>query len=60
MEENNSCPFWGKYSKPLFFGTILIIVAYVSVILLGKNNPVELDIEKVIEVETGLKVDLTP
>jgi len=60
MNEIDSCPFWEKWSKPIIFGTVLLILAYGSVLVLGKNNPVELDIEKVIEVETGLKVDLTP
>lgn len=35
-------------------------VGYTSVVFLGKNNPIEQDIEKVIEVETGVKIDLTP
>lgn len=39
---------------------ISIAVAYVSVLFLGKDNPIEEEIEKVIEVETGVKVDLTP
>lgn len=39
---------------------ILVIIAYSSVFFLGKNNPIELEIEKVIETETGLKIDLTP
>jgi hypothetical protein len=41
----------------LFFS---LLVGYSSVIFLGKNNPIELEIEKVIEVETGVHVDLTP
>jgi len=44
---------------------IVIIIAsiaagYVSVIFLGKDNPVESEVEKVIEIETGVKIDLTP
>lgn len=37
-----------------------IIAGYVSVIVLGKDNPVEQDVELVIETETGIKIDLTP
>lgn len=37
-----------------------VVVAYGSVVILGKNNPIEIEAEKVIEAETGLKVDLTP
>ena len=37
-----------------------IIVAYASVAFLGKDNIVEQEVEKVIEVETGVKLDLTP
>ena len=39
---------------------ILVFIAYGSVIFLGKNNKIELEIEAVIEQETGVKVDLTP
>lgn len=39
---------------------ISIILAYFSVMLLGKNNIVELEVEKVIEIETGVEVNLTP
>lgn len=37
-----------------------VIAGYVSVIFLGKDNPIELDVEKIIEMETGVKIDLTP
>lgn len=43
--------------------TILMIsisVAYASVVFLGRDNPIEEEAEKVIEAETGLKIDLTP
>lgn len=39
---------------------ILVVVAYGSVLFLGKNNKIELEIEAVIAEETGVKVDLTP
>jgi len=39
---------------------ILVIVGYGSVLFLGKDNKIELEIEAVIEAETGVKVDLTP
>ncbi len=38
----------------------LIILAYISVAFMGKNNVVEVEIEKVIDKETGLNIDLTP
>lgn len=37
-----------------------ILGAYCSVFFLGKNNPIEIEIEKLIDVETGVKIDLTP
>lgn len=39
---------------------ISIMVGYASVAFLGPNNQVEVAVEKVIEAETGLRVDLTP
>ncbi len=36
-----------------------IVVVYVSVLFLGKDNIVEESIEKIIEEEIGLTVDLT-
>lgn len=39
---------------------ILVVVAYGSVIFLGKDNKIETEIEAVIEAETGVKIDLTP
>ena len=52
--------FWSKYSWLILLVSGLLIMAYCSVIFLGKNNEIELEIEKVIEVETGVKLDLTP
>jgi hypothetical protein len=40
--------------------SILILVAFLSVPFLGKDNVVEQDVEKIIETETGIKVDFTP
>lgn len=37
-----------------------VITAYASILLLGKDNIIEQEAEKIIEVETGLHVDLTP
>ena len=37
-----------------------IIAIICSVVYLGKGNPVEIQLEKAIELETGIKVDLTP
>lgn len=36
-----------------------IIVGYVSVLFLGKNNVLEIEVEKVIEQQTGIQVNLT-
>lgn len=52
--------FWAKYNWIIIIVIICVVVGYISVIFLGKNNPIELEIEKVIEIETGLHVDLTP
>ena len=52
--------FLAKNWKVILIVTVGVIVAYGSVVFMGKNNPIELDIEKVIEAETGIKVDLTP
>lgn len=37
-----------------------ILVGYASVAFLGRDNQVEVAVEKVIEAETGVKIDLTP
>ena len=44
---------------------IIIIIAciffgYASVIFLGPDNQVEVAVEKIIEAETGITIDLTP
>ena len=39
---------------------VSILAAYISIAFLGRDNPIEMEIEKVIEIETGLKIDLTP
>lgn len=38
----------------------LIAVAYLSLLFLPKDNPIEQTVEKVIKETTGIKVDLTP
>lgn len=35
-------------------------IGLVSVAFLGKDNPIEQEAEKVIEAETGIKLDITP
>ena len=37
-----------------------ILVAYISVCYFGKDNPIEQEAEKIIELETGITIDLTP
>ena len=62
-DEKNSNPIIDFFMKNewviiLIIGSI--VVAYASVAILGKNNPIELEVEKVIEAQTGVHVDLTP
>lgn len=38
----------------------LILIAYASLLVLPKDNPIEQEAEKIIEEETGIKIDLTP
>ena len=52
--------FWKQYGTIVFLIILGIIIGYGSVIFLGKNNPIELEVEKFIEVETGCHIDLTP
>ena len=52
--------FWQTYKWIIVIVVACIVVGYLSVFILGKNNPVELEIEKVIEAETGVRVDLSP
>lgn len=37
-----------------------VIVGYLSLIWLPKDNPIEKEVEEIIKEETGLTVDLTP
>lgn len=52
--------FFSKYKWVILIVAACVVVGYLSVLVLGKNNPIELEIEKVIEIETGLNVNLTP
>jgi len=52
--------FWAKYRSIIIIVIALVLVGYSSVMFLGKDNPIEEEVEKVIEIETGVKVDLTP
>jgi len=52
--------FLSKNWKVIVILVVGVVIAYGSVLYLGKNNPIELEVEKVIEVETGVKLDLTP
>lgn len=52
--------FWQSYKWVIIIVASCVAIGYLSVLFLGKNNPVELEIEKVIEAETGVHVDLTP
>lgn len=50
-------------SKTLMITIIVIsclLIGYVSVIFLGKDNPIEQEVEKIIEAETSVVIDLTP
>jgi hypothetical protein len=52
------------YVKPYqFIGLIVIIsliIGYISVLILGSNNPIEEAVEDVIKEETGISLELTP
>ncbi len=52
--------FLSKNWKVITIIVVGVIVAYASVVFLGKDNQIEQDVEKVIETETGIKIDLTP
>ena len=52
--------FFVKNAWVIIILIIAICVAYVSVIFLGSDNQVEVAVEKIIETETGLRIDLTP
>lgn len=52
--------FFVKNAWIILIIIICICVAYASVVLLGSDNQVEVAVEKIIEAETGIHVDLTP
>ena len=52
--------FFEKNWKMALLILSLVIVGYASLLWLPKDNPIEQAAEKVIEDETGIKVDLTP
>lgn len=52
--------FFKKYKWVILIVAACVAVGYASVLFMGKNNPIELEVEKVIEIETGIHVDLTP
>lgn len=52
--------FWATYKWHIIIVVSSIIIAYSSVYFLGKNNPIELEVENFIEQETGYHIDLTP
>ncbi len=52
--------FFVKNAWVIIILIIAICVGYVSVIFLGSDNQVEVAVEKIIETETGLRIDLTP
>jgi len=39
---------------------ISLIIGYISVLVLGNNNPIEEAVEDVIKEETGISLELTP
>lgn len=47
-------------SKVLLALIIAVIIAYISTLFLGQENPIEVAVEKSIETETGIKIDITP
>lgn len=52
--------FWQNYKFLILLTAIFVMIGYLSVLFLGKNNIIEVEVEKVIEMQTGLKIDLTP
>ena len=52
--------FWSKYRFFIMFSLLLILIGYGSAAILGKNNPIEQEVEKVLDAETGLDIKLTP
>ena len=47
-------------SKVLLALIIAVIIAYISTLFLGQENPIEVGVEKAIETQTGIKIDITP
>ncbi len=43
----------------LFFSFVCLLLAYVSVIYFGNDNIIEQKLEKIIEAEMGIKVDVS-
>lgn len=52
--------FLSKNWKLIVILTVGVLVAYGSVIYMGKDNPIEQEVELLIQEETGVKIDLTP
>lgn len=53
-----------KYFKPYQYIVLIVIISliigYLSVPFLGKNNPIEEAVEEIIRQETGISLELTP
>jgi hypothetical protein len=49
-----------KNKWKIIIAVTAIVMAYGSILLLGKDNIIEIEAEKILEVETGIHVDLTP
>ena len=52
--------FWSKYRSMIIISFLLILIGYGSAAILGKNNPIEKEVEKVLDAETGLDIKLMP
>ncbi len=52
--------FFVKNAWIIIILIICVCVAYASMIFLGSDNQVEVAVEKIIEAETGIHIDLTP
>lgn len=51
--------FFSKFMIIVYIGAA-VIMAYASLLILPKDNPIEQSVEKIIKQQTGIKVDLTP
>ncbi len=49
-----------SFNLIILFMIVLIIFGFISIIFLGNDNPIEQRVEKIIETETGVKLDLSP